>query len=723
MSLSEPPEDPRTRANLNPAIAVRVGVVGSLVLALFAIVFFRLWFLQVLTGTHYVQAAAYNTTRQVAIAPRRGEVLSRSGRVLVSSTTELAAVIVPAQLPVKVNQTNFTHHYAADDAVYDRLAHLIHWSTRPRDCVIAGVRKPARLSRVACTVAQQIALNTYADVTVSTPVRRDLMYYVAERGNEFQGVQVQQVSVPGYPFGELAAQTLGTVGRLSTAQTSQAQFKGVNGNAIVGQSGLEAEYDRFLRGSYGHENVLVDAQGIQVGQGHTVQPTAGDDLKTTLDLKLEQVGDQSLARSIAANGAGLDGGAYVAMDPQTGAIDAMGSLPSFNPSVFTHPISQKQYDALSQGSEAPLFNRAIASEVPTGSTFKPITSVAALESGVWSPSETYTDPGYWCPPGTSVGSNQCRRNAAGAVGGTIDMESALKISDDVFYYHLGALLNDPQPQGGALQRWASRFGIGRNPHIDIPDAESGQVPTPAALTAQVKLEVQCEAAKGQFRYRGPGGYSATKLPGYTRTPKRPYATTGGCGIGIPGTVWTIGDNVNAAVGQGNDQVSPLQLAMVYSAIENGGTIVRPHVGQTIETPNGSPIEQLTFPAQRHLHINPAYLQTIQTGLHEAAQGGGSDPSPGTSQTVMQSFGLPVYGKTGTAQYIPTSGPRQGQETDYAWYACYVPASATHKPMVVVVWVEGGGYGAIASAPVARQLLSQWYYGKPGPYIAGNSQDQ
>jgi penicillin-binding protein 2 len=729
MSLSEPPEDPRTRANLNPALALRVGIVGSMILGLFAIVFFRLWFLQVLTGTHYVEAAARNTTQRVAIAPARGEILSRSGHVLVSSTTQLAAVIVPDQLPVKVNQTNILTSFPKDDAVYDRLAGLLHKSTKPKPCVVA-VPPPScntstgtcphsttrDLSPIACTVAQQIALNTYADVTIAEPVGTNLEYYVAERATDFRGVQIQQATTSGYPYQDLAAQTLGTVGRLSQAEEKQTNFKGANPNAIVGQSGLEYQYDKYLRGTYGHQNVKVNAFGIAVGQGRKQEPVSGDNLKTTLDLRLQQVGEQALQHSIGLNN-GL-GGAFVAMNPQNGSIYAMGSNPSFDPKVFTHQISQAEVNHLySPNSNAPLFNRATESEVPTGSTFKVITSAAALQSGQWSATDTYDDTGQYCPPGVVTSTNQCRRNAGGAAYGTINLQDAIKVSDDVFFYHLGALLNVDKPQGGPLQAWARRFGIGQNPHIDIPGAGHGLDPTPAWFDRLGKAEIACENATGPFRYTNGKLTSAHKLKGYHRAPKHP-ASSGGCGLGTPGATWTIGDNINAAVGQGDDEVSPLQLAMVYSAIENGGTIVHPHLGQAIQAPDGTVLQKLSFPALRHLHLNPANLQTIQAGLHDAAQTAG-----GTSYDVMGNFPKPVYGKTGTAQYIPTSGPRKGVETDYAWYSCYVPSSATGKPIEIVVWVEGGGFGDVASAPVARQLLNQWFSGKPGTYKAGVSSDR
>ena len=196
------------------------------------------------------------------------------------------------------------------------------------------------------------------------------------------------------------------------------------------------------------------------------------------------------------------------------------------------------------------------------------------------------------------------------------------------------------------------------------------------------------------------------VQGPSQAPRVP----GRCGI-ADGNPWTVGDNVNIAVGQGDVQVTPLQLAVVYSAIANGGTIVTPTSGP------GHPEHRRYGPAddrpgsRRKLPINPIYLQTIQAGLREAASSAG-----GTSADVMGTFPEQVYGKTGTAQYItPTSG-----EEDYAWYACFVPATATTKPITVVVWVEKGGFGDVAAAPVARQILSQWFFGKTGKYQAGTS---
>jgi penicillin-binding protein 2 len=218
-----------------------------------------------------------------------------------------------------------------------------------------------------------------------------------------------------------------------------------------------------------------------------------------------------------------------------------------------------------------------------------------------------------------------------------------------------------------------------------------------------KEELQCETATGPYAGINPA-------TGH-RYPKQP----GGCGISsYADSYWTVGDNVNTGVGQGDDQVSPLQLAIVYAALANNGTVVTPHIGEDVQAANGV-IEQRIDPgAKRHYRIDPLYLNTILAGLRAAA----SQPG-GTSDDVMGNFPEQVYGKTGTAQYI---NPATLQETDYAWYACFVPATVTSKPIVVVVTVEKGGFGDVAAAPVARQILSQWFLGRPGPYLGGSSPD-
>ncbi|MGA9857444.1 MAG: penicillin-binding protein 2 [Solirubrobacteraceae bacterium] len=691
-----PPED--RRSPLTPQLALRVAIIGSFALGMFAIVFFRLWFLQVLSGDQYVKAANVNRVRDIKIAAERGDILDRNGSVLVDSIKTLAVQISPPDLPAPVSLADITtieHPPAIDEAVYTRLAHVLRISTRPRRCQLHMAQPNVfRLSPIACAVGQQISLLPYADVTVrsGTVVGRDVQFYLAERQREFPGVQVQRVYVTHYPDATLAAQVLGYVGPISPNEHTMRAYRGLPADSVIGQTGIEAQYDSFLRGVDGYQRVQVNSLGQPTGDLPGKSPVTGHYLRLSLDAKLERVGQNALQESMGLNAS--PGGAFVAMDPQTGQVYGMGSLPSYDPSVFTGNLSQAKYNQLiNPNGGDPLLNRAIQSAGPSGSTFKPITATAAMESGAWSPGQIFDDTGQFCV-GTGA-ARQCRHNAGNAVFGAVDLAGAIKVSSDDFFYNLGALTNaDPftHPNGGPLDQWAYRFGIGRATGIDLPDEAIGNLPTPTWRAGRNKLEAECDNATGPFKHH----------------PKHP---PGGCGI-ADGTnrPWSIGDNISLAVGQGDVQLTPLQLGVAYSALANGGTIVRPHLGLDVQERDGTVLQSISPAATRHINVNPLYLEQIRTGLREAASSPG-----GTSADVFSNFPQQVYGKTGTAQYISN-----GVEHDYAWYACFVPASATSKPITVVVTVEKGGFGAVAAAPVARQILSQWFYGKPGKYQAGSS---
>ncbi len=692
---------------MTPQLARRVTIVGSLALMLFAAIFFRLWFLQILSGSQYAKAAAVNYVRDITIAAPRGKILDSSGSVLADSVPAPAVEIQPDALPVPVtpeSPDNLIDQPALDYPVYDRLAKILGISTKPIACTVAD-NGTHLLAPIPCLVAQQVELLPFAPVTIQTDVSNYVLYYWAERQSEFPGVEVTQVSLRKYPYGSLFAQVLGTVGKLSPADLQDAQhFKGVSPQAVVGQSGLEYEYQQYLQGEDGEEKVRVNSFGQFEGYLQGKAPTQGYNVRTSLDAAVQKVGEAALARSIASNPPAT-GGAFVALNPENGEVYAMGSAPTFDPSIFTRPITDAAYAALTNpSSNYPLLNRAIDSAGPTGSTFKPITAIAALSSGAWLVNDTFDDSGQFCIDG------ECRHNAGHAVDGQLDLVNAIRVSSDDFFYNLGARTNaDPVTHtgGGALQKWASEFGIGKGTGIDLPGEDSGTLPTPAWRAHQNELEQQCENATGPYAYTNGKRVGAVKLKGWYRSPKHP-AAGGGCGIAVvPPETWTVGDNINLAVGQGDVQVTPLQLAVVYAALANGSTIVRPHIGLDIESHDGTVERKLASPPGRAISIDPSYLATVRAGLRAAA----SQPG-GTSADVFGTFPEQVYGKTGTAEY-------NGQQ-DYAWYACFVPQSATSKPIVIVVTVEQGGFGAVGAAPVAREMLSQWFLGTPGPWSPGDS---
>jgi len=703
---------------MTPQLALRVAVVGGIALMLFAIVFFRLWFLQVLSGSSYVAQAQGNIVRTIAVPAARGEILDASGNPIVTSTPVPSVVVLPPDLPTPVTLASVYDlaegkpSMSKDLALFNTVAELLKIPRTPLSskCAVYGNKVHYyRLPLINCEVAQSVSEAPFETVTIKTNVSPDVRAYLLERQWQFPGVEPQTTYVRGYPLGGAGAQMFGSVQLMTASEYKAKVYPGLAEYDSVGQSGLEFEYNPYLQGVDGSQQVKVNAQGVFEGYGSERLPQAGDNLRTSLSAALETVGENSLEHSIAVN-ASADGGAFVAMDPENGQVYAMGSAPTYSPDIFTKPLTEAEANSVFQNPGDPLVNRAVDAAGPDGSTFKVITATAALESGVWGVNETYDDTGQYCFDQVP---KLCLHNAGNAAYGTLGLEQAIQVSDDVFFYNLGVALHfSPTlyPNGGPLQHWARAFGIGQNSGIDLPaaDVDSGTLPTPNYLKALYKEEIECQNATGP--------YAGINPVTHRHYPKQPE----GCGIAsVP--YWTIGDNVESGVGQGDDEVSPLQLAIVYAALANadgdhrdGGTIVTPHIGEDIQTADGQ-IEQRIDPgAKRHLHIDPLYLNAILAGLRAAA----SQPG-GTSDDVMGSFPEQVYGKTGTAVYQSSSTTAA---TDYAWYACFVPKTATSKPIVVVVWVEKGGFGDVAAAPVARQILNQWFFGTPGPYHGGTSID-
>ena len=673
--IQPPPED--RRPPLTPQLALRVAVLGSVALALFAIIFFRLWFLQVLSGNQYLAQARTNRVRDVSIAAPRGEILDSSGNVLVQTVPSTTVQISPPDLPASSR---------ARRRLYRRLASVLGMSDTRSKCPVDG-QGVQRLTPIACLIAQGVAQLPYANVTIRADVPNDVLYYLSERQSAFPGVSVQRAWLPSYPYDGLAAQLLGTVGRISCVSRSNCElhdphFRGVSQNDVVGQSGLEWYYNHYLQGVDGADRVQVNSLGQFTGYLTEHKPIPGQNLKLSLNLNLQKAGQQALQESIDSNPP-APAGAFVAMNPTNGAVYAMGSLPTFNPNIFAKPVSQSVYDQLNNAASGyPLFNRAIQSAYPTGSTFKGITATAALQSGAWSLGDTYDDTGVY----SQDGPGDLRHNAGHAAYGVLDLTQAIKVSSDDFFYNLGRLMNSDAPKGGALQQWAHLYGMGRKTGVDLGGENPGILPSPAWRAGRDKLESECVNGTGPFKR---------------------YGKDPGCAI-ADGRPWSVGDNENLAVGQGDLEATPLQLATVYSAIENGGTVVRPHLGLEIDSSDGTLVQKIDPPAARHVQIASQNLDAIRLGLHEAASEAG-----GTSADVFSNWPqdrYPVYGKTGTAQHL--------NQPDQAWYVCYVPDPV--KPILVVVTVEQGGFGAIGAAPVARQILSQWFFGKRGQYVPGQS---
>ncbi|HEX3293915.1 MAG TPA: penicillin-binding protein 2 [Solirubrobacterales bacterium] len=611
MYLLDRPEDipPRLTNRLN----LRIAILGAVIVAAVATVLLRLWSLQILDGPHYRVLAQDHGVLDVRVHPPRGEILDRNGRVLVENHTVMTLQLRPSDLPTDKSERRRELRKLGD---------------------LLGLSQHEIRQRVRAT--PQFA---GYPVVLKQGLDRRLLFYFLENKESFPGVSVERTYVRKYPDGTLAAHILGQVGQISPHQLTRPQYKTLKPGDIIGQAGVEYTYDKFLRGTAGAERIQVDALGRPRGTLGNQPAQAGDNLRLTLDSGLQETGEAALRAK------GLPG-AFVAMNVHTGALLGMGSYPTYDPSFYTRPHTKGQYDAFANQPGDPLVDRADQGGYPTGSAFKPITATAALQDGLITPSTIFDDTGSLDIGGLVV------HNAGGAANGPIDMSTALQVSSDVYFFNLG-LHAQASGNGGQIQDWAFRYGLGRKPQADVPDATAGLIPTPA------------------WRNR------------VFRSHKNPY-------IDRP---WNQGDNVNLAVGQGDVQVTPLQLARAYAALANGGTLVRPHVGGSIVNIQGKTVRQIHPAPQRHLRIANETRSVILDGLHRAA-----DEPGGTSYPVMGSFPIPVAGKTGTAE-------RQGQQ-DQSWYSVIAPYN--DPQIVVTVTVERGGFGVETAAPIARAILERYF---------------
>jgi penicillin-binding protein 2 len=717
----------------NQVIALRVAVIGAVLLALFAVVFFRLWYLQVLSGDSLSAAASKNRARSVAITAPRGEIVDRTGHRLVRNRRAQIIELAPASLPSLEKQVAAAYGKALGDWRAQLVKtygskRVTKWKAIPasalarfpkptitpltdaslvRDYVaddaandLAALKERyARLGKVlrlpATEIRRRVITSLYLLPYASIPLSKksapdDVVAYVAENAQQFPGVSTTYKTVRSYKYRGAGAQLFGQVGAVpvfdsgpNKGKSKLKKYRSLNTASLVGVNGLELEYDGYLRGKDGKVKTTVDAQGNVLGTPETILPTRGDTLQLTLDLAL-----QRKARNL------LDGGVYnpsgnpgaiVAIDPRNGEVLASQSNPTFDPNVFVRGVSESDFQKfIDENGGKPLFNRVTDSGYAAGSTFKPVTAFAEISQGVFGVDEIFHDVGK-----LQI-SDQKLQNAGAAALGDVDLRKALQLSSDVYFYHQGELLNKPSEP---LQSWARKLGYGQATGIDLPGESTGIVPDRKWRLGLSDKERACRAKK-----KIPQG------PNYSV-----YAAAAqGCGITDMRT-WSVGDNVNLAIGQGDVQVTPLQSAVAYAAIANGGDIVRPHLAKALQDRDGATRQVFQFPIKKHVDLKATgALDAIRNGLYDAANVGG-----GTSAAVFKNWPrdrYPVFGKTGTVQ-------KQGKK-DQSWYACYVPDPK--HPIVVVATVEAGGFGAETAAPMAGEMLKQWFGLQDVEIVKGDS---
>jgi penicillin-binding protein 2 len=748
------------RRTPTPQLALRVAAFGIIAFGVFAILFLRLWFLQILQGDQYLTEAANNGARQVRVAAPRGNIVDRNRSPLVendaATVVTLQAEAVPAedrstiagwgqkqgqydvavtQLSeelVRVRQKEDDDRAAARSAsVRRRIARRIARETpaQTRQRRRGATRKITRYKRAAVreatrrlagrepsalrvsrdaspqlralltrlspmldvstrTLYERVVASTvklpYGGVALkSRNVNAGLRNYLLERQDEFPGITVTKEYLRRYPNGSVASQLFGNVGQISEDQLKEAKYQGLLAGQRIGQNGLEFEYNSFLQGRDGDQMVEVDAQGRPTGKVTDRAPTQGNRLKLSIDTALEKTGQFGMSAVIGPrSGASIDtktgyraGGAYVAMDPRNGQILAMGSYPTVDLNTIYGPISAKRYRrAVGKRAGVPLLNRAIQGQYATGSTFKPVTAMAGLSSGVITP-ET-VGPSGACIKVGRLDQEFC--NAGKEDLGSSNLRSSLQVSSDVYYYTVGAKLfslpNKP------LQTWAGLFGYGKPTGVDLPGEAPGVIPDAEWRKKRNQEELQCRKDEGKPS----------------------------CGlVGDVNGQYLLGDNINLSVGQGDFLATPLQVAVAYSGLYDAPGrpttdlhFPTPQLGMEIQDPRGVLKQKFDAKPRRTVQVgDPSWKADILAGLKDVT----STPE-GTAAGVFQGWdqgAFPVYGKTGTAQRCNDSAC-----PDQAWFAAMVPDA--ERPIVVVATVENGGFGTTTAAPVVCRMLRTWY---------------
>lgn len=604
----------------------------------------RLVHLQVAERPAYAARAEANRLREVPVEAPRGRILDRAGRVLADSGAAWR-IRLDRRVPA-----------AKRGGLLERLAPLL------------GVPAAELAARLADPAADPVV-----PVTLLDDAPEDIVTALRERQAEFDGVEIDSHPIRRYPHQRLAAHVLGTLGAAS----------GPGRTGRRGASGVEAAYERLLAGQPGQTRIEVDSAGRPVRTIGQRAPVPGRDLRLTLDLDAQAMAEQALADGMAlaragapgASAAAAPGGSVVALDLRDGAVVALASAPAFDPAALAGRIPAGVWAALHDpAAHAPLTNRALQGLYAPGSTFKPVTALAGLGTGLITPATVVDDRGTY-----RLGSRSLQ-NAQGRAYGKVDLARALAVSSDVFFYGLGdrlARVPSGTTADGPIQDIARRVGFGRPTGIDIGPEAAGRVPGPASRRGDHERRPERRSNDGPAGSIGTG-------PDVAEVRAEP----------VPDGRWYPGDNVNLAIGQGDLLVTPLQLAGAYAALATGLTPPSPHL--VAAEPGAAPA---TRPPAG---LDPGARSAVLTGLLRAV-----GTKEGTAAAAFAGFPLdrvPVLGKTGTAQ---VSG-----KADTSLFAAVAPA---HEPRyVVVAVVEESGFGSVVAAPIVRKVLEVLTGVAPGP---------
>lgn len=675
------------RSGVTGLSSTRLIVVGVFALSMMATLAGRFVQLQVFDAERYSEIASDNRTRDVIHPAMRGQVVDQVGRPMVANRSSLVITADP---------TAFAKLEDKGRSVLTRLGRLVGQT---------GAALADRMKLCGTPDAPRPPICWNGSAVQPVPLVKDAPQAVAlavlERAEQFPGVTAQVEGVRSYPepFGMNAAHVLGYLQPVSDAELRQQEQlprdeRWLRRTDLVGRAGLESRYDQQLRGVPGLTQLIVDRRSKVVGSREVKPPQTGDTLVTNIDSHLQSVAEKKLAESIQisrSRGYRADSGALVVLDVTTGGVLALASWPTYDPHIWVGRIDNDQYQSLLDPKKGtPLLFRPIQGLLPPGSTFKVVSTAAALKSG-WSGNTRIP-----CPSSYEVG-NRRLKNFEGESARALTLPEALEMSCNTVYYRIGhglwlkdGGLRPKRSPKEVLYHEAKNFHFGRATGIDMAAESRGRI------IGRQEREDQYESMKAIWCRRGKYGYPEYKdRPSWAAYLKAIAAEN--C---VDGDQYRGGDAALFAIGQGDTLVTPVQVAVAYAAIANGGTLWQPQIAKGFVSADGQ-VKRVIKPRRTgKLKLTQAQLAVIQKGLRMVVSGG-------TAASRFANFPLsqyPVAGKTGTAQM----GGNNLQET--SWFASYAPANKPRYAVVAVI--SQGGTGA-SSAGVAVRGVYDAIFGVNG----------
>ncbi|MSO26984.1 MAG: penicillin-binding protein 2 [Candidatus Nanopelagicales bacterium] len=656
---------------------LRLVILSVLVISLMATLLGRLFYLQVMTGESYRVAAQSNTVREVVTPAVRGLILDQAGRPLVANRTSLVVTV-----------DRVTLQREADDGaeVIARLAQILYVpqasiSDRLMTCGADGAKPPP-----VCWNG-----SPFQPIPIARDVDAQTALSIMESRVDFPGVTAGLEAIRTYPapFDVNAAHLLGYLGPVTedalTQQGDSTAYDRLRRTDVVGRSGLEATYDDAIRGKPAVTTLEVDTSGRITKTLDEKLAVAGDYIVSTIDARLQHVVEQQLVAAVQraqAQGYPGDSGAAVVVDVRNGHILAMASYPTYDPSIWVGGVTEKQYQDL-KDSDA-LSSNAIQGLFAPGSTFKVISTAAASREGF----SLYSK--YQCPNQVKLGT-QTFRNFESSGYGPITLKRAIEVSCNTVFYGIAdkmwtdaggndANRNSPDP----IAETAKMFGLNAKTGIDLPDEATGRV---SSRTFKV---ANWEQKRGTWCANAISGYPETRK---TNPQKADYFTALDRENCADGFRWREGDALNAAIGQGDTAVTPLQMAMAYSAIANGGTLYQPQMVKAIIGADGRVVEEIAPVVTDRVDVSRTAINFINSALQGVTMDG-SGAAPFAGFPLNQ---IPVASKTGSAQVT-------GSKVSTSWFASFAPAN---KPRyAVVMMVTQGGTGSKTSGPSVRKIYEE-----------------